>query len=81
EFERLTGCPILLNTSFNVRGEPIVRTPVDALECFITTDIQCLVLGDFIIDREEQELNLLQLIINSQRVAQSAISHDVYTFI
>ncbi|MCP4148395.1 MAG: carbamoyltransferase [bacterium] len=81
EFERLTGCPILLNTSFNVRGEPIVRTPIDAMQCFITTDIECLVLGDFIIDREEQELAILQLMINSQREANAVISHDVYTFI
>jgi carbamoyltransferase len=51
EFERRTGCPILLNTSFNLRGEPIVCTPVDALLCFVRSDLDCLVLGNFVIDR------------------------------
>jgi carbamoyltransferase len=51
EFDRRTGCPILLNTSFNLRGEPIVCSPTDALLCFLRSDIDCLVLEDFIIDR------------------------------
>ena len=50
-FERRTGCPILLNTSFNLRGEPIVCTPVDALLCFVRSDLDCLVLEDVILDR------------------------------
>jgi carbamoyltransferase len=50
-FERRTGCPILLNTSFNLRGEPIVCSPVDALLCFIRSDLDCLVLEDFLLDR------------------------------
>lgn len=50
-FHRRTGCPVLLNTSFNVRGEPIVCNPVDALVCFLRTDLDTLVLGDFLIDR------------------------------
>src|SRR6201991_1624956 len=49
-FERLTGCPILLNTSFNLNYEPIVCTPVDALICFIRSGLDTLVLEDFIID-------------------------------
>jgi carbamoyltransferase len=53
EFGRRTGCPILLNTSFNVRGEPIVCSPVDALMCFAATDIDTLVIEDFILDRED----------------------------
>jgi carbamoyltransferase len=51
EFERRTACPILLNTSFNLRGEPIVCTPVDALLCFIRSDLDCLVIEDFLLDR------------------------------
>jgi carbamoyltransferase len=51
EFARRTGCPILLNTSFNLRGEPIVCSPMDALLCFLRSDIDCLVLEDFVIER------------------------------
>jgi carbamoyltransferase len=51
-FDRRTGCPILLNTSFNVRGEPIVCTPEDAILCFARTKIDALVLEDFLIDRD-----------------------------
>src|SRR5262249_36563627 len=45
EFERQTGCPVLVNTSFNVRGEPIVCTPADAYRCFMRTHIDALVIG------------------------------------
>jgi carbamoyltransferase len=55
EFYRLTGCPILVNTSFNVRGEPIVCTPQDAYRCFAMTEMDALVLGDFIIHKGEPE--------------------------
>jgi carbamoyltransferase len=51
EFKTLTGVPILLNTSFNVKGEPIVCTPDDAVRCFLKTDIDYLVLGDTICSR------------------------------
>ena len=51
EFERLTDMPILINTSFNVRGEPIVNTPFDALQCFATTGLSHLVIGDFTVDK------------------------------
>ncbi|HZS52734.1 MAG TPA: carbamoyltransferase [Bryobacterales bacterium] len=53
-FERLTGCPVLVNTSFNVRGEPIVCTPEQAYTCFMRTEMDYLVLGDFILDKREQ---------------------------
>jgi carbamoyltransferase len=52
-FDRLTGCPILVNTSFNVRGEPIVCTPDDAYRCFLATDMDVLVLEDFVIVKDE----------------------------
>jgi carbamoyltransferase len=48
EFKALTGLPVVLNTSFNVKGEPIVCTPDDAVTCFLNTDLDCLVLGDHI---------------------------------
>jgi carbamoyltransferase len=53
-FYEKTGCPVLVNTSFNVRGEPIVCTPADAYRCFMRTDMDCLVFNNFIIFREEQ---------------------------
>jgi len=54
EFERLTGCAALVNTSFNVRGEPIVCTPADAYRCFMRTHIDYLVLGSFLVDKARQ---------------------------
>jgi len=54
QFERLTGCPVLVNTSFNVRGEPIVCTPADAYRCFMRTHIDHLVLGPFLLDKTRQ---------------------------
>jgi carbamoyltransferase len=53
-FERLTGCPVLVNTSFNVRGEPIVCTPDDAFRCFMRTDIDALAMGPFLLDKAVQ---------------------------
>ncbi|MBY0384292.1 carbamoyltransferase [bacterium] len=52
-FEEKTGVPVLINTSFNVRGEPIVESPADAVRCFLKTEIDCLVLGDFIIEKSK----------------------------
>jgi len=54
EFERLTGCPLIINTSFNVRGEPIVCSPRDAYTCFMRTNIDVLVLENFVLFKEEQ---------------------------
>ena len=53
-FERLTGCGVIVNTSFNVRGEPIVCTPEDAYRCFMRTDMDYLVLGPFLVDKSCQ---------------------------
>ncbi len=53
-FKQRTGCPVLINTSFNVRGEPIVCTPADALRCFLATEMDVLVLENFVILREDQ---------------------------
>jgi carbamoyltransferase len=54
EFESLTGCPVLVNTSFNVRGEPIVCSPADAFQCFMRTHIDYLVLGPFLLSKTAQ---------------------------
>jgi carbamoyltransferase len=54
QFEALTGCAVLVNTSFNVRGEPIVCTPEDAYRCFMRTHIDCLVLGPFLLQKQAQ---------------------------
>jgi carbamoyltransferase len=54
EFDKLTGCPVVINTSFNVRGEPIVCTPEDAYTCFMRTHIDALVLGPFLLNKSEQ---------------------------
>jgi carbamoyltransferase len=57
-FHQRTGCPILVNTSFNVRGEPIVGTPEDAFRCFMGTDIEALALGNCFLRKEDQDLRL-----------------------
>ena len=54
EFEKLTGCAVIVNTSFNVRGEPIICTPEDAYRCFMRTEMDILVIEDFILFKEEQ---------------------------
>lgn len=87
-FHRRTGCPILLNTSFNVRGEPIVCSPVDALFCFGQSEIDTLVLEDFVIDREHLPACWAELLPLWERRAlgvttgsRSAISEHLYTFV
>lgn len=57
-FEQLTGCPVLINTSFNVRGEPIVSTPEDAFRCFMGSDIEFLAVGNCILRKADQDPSL-----------------------
>ncbi len=83
-FHRRTGCPLLVNTSFNVAGEPIVCTPVDALFSLGTSGIDCLVLEDFVIDRAILPPSWPELLDAwRQRPLASgrAISEDLYTFV
>ena len=54
KFEELTGCAVLVNTSFNVRGEPIVCTPEDAYRCFMRTEMDYLVIENFLLVKEDQ---------------------------
>ena len=53
KFEKITGCAVLINTSFNVRGEPIVCTPEEAYNCFMGTNIDDVVLGNFLVEKEQ----------------------------
>ena len=55
KFNNLTGCPLVINTSFNIRGEPIVCTPEDALKCFMGTDLDILVIENFYLKKNEQK--------------------------
>jgi carbamoyltransferase len=55
EFERQTGCPVVINTSFNVRGEPIVASPEDAFRCFMRTEMDTLVMGSFVIEKSRMD--------------------------
>jgi carbamoyltransferase len=57
KFDEITNCPILVNTSFNVKDEPIVCSPLDAYKCFTNTGLDILVLGNYIIDDKKVKLN------------------------
>lgn len=83
EFHRRSGCPILLNTSFNMRGEPIVCNAVDALACFAASSIDILVLEDFVLDRHC--ISPLWELMTQRRnavleAAGESVGHLVYTF-
>ena len=58
KFNEKSGCPVIVNTSFNVRGEPIVNTPTDAFNCFMGTDLDYLVIGNCNLDKKEQDIKL-----------------------
>ncbi|MDA9107770.1 carbamoyltransferase [Candidatus Pelagibacter sp.] len=58
KFKEKTGCPVIVNTSFNVRGEPIVSTPSDSFNCFMGTGLDYLVIGNCILDKKKQNQNL-----------------------
>jgi carbamoyltransferase len=64
EFKKQTGCGVIINTSFNVRGEPIVCTPEDAYRCFMRTEMDYLVLGDYLLDKSRQPLEINKSIHN-----------------
>jgi carbamoyltransferase len=68
-FGRRTGCPVLVNTSFNVRGEPIVCTPEDAFRCFMGTEIETLAVGNYLMRKQAQSGSL-------QREYHSAFALD-----
>ncbi|MCB0034040.1 MAG: nodulation protein, partial [Anaerolineales bacterium] len=87
-FYEQTGCPILLNTSLNIRGEPIVCTAVEALYCLMRANLDVLVLENFVIERPDLPSNWPQLLASwdiDPRFAfgqrQSAVSETLYTFV
>jgi carbamoyltransferase len=59
KFKEKTGCSVLVNTSFNVRGEPIVCTPEDAFRCFMGTELDVLVIGNCVLRKEQQDKSLI----------------------
>ena len=80
-FFRRTGCPILLNTSFNMRGQPIVCTPVDAIVCFLQSKLDCLVLEDFLIDRNGVPDAWLEWYGQGDQNFDRMVPTTVYTFL
>jgi carbamoyltransferase len=80
-FERRTGCPVVLNTSFNMRGEPIVCTPADAILCFVRSQIDALVLEDFVLDRELVPAQWRELAPPLLKSDVPSVSHKVYTLL
>ena len=60
KFKELTGCPLLVNTSFNVRGEPLVCSIEDAFNCFMGTNLDILVCENFILYKDQQDKSLLR---------------------
>jgi carbamoyltransferase len=78
-FARRTGCPVLLNTSFNRRGEPIVATPLDALACFVGSGLDCLVIEDVLLPRDGLPRAWVEW-FGSWDAPRSSIRHDVYSF-
>ena len=80
-FEKISGMPILLNTSFNMRGEPIVMNIEDAIICFVKSHLDCLVLGDYIIYREENNLRLLRHILRHMQQIKKTDNRNLYTFL
>jgi carbamoyltransferase len=63
-FKEITGCPVLVNTSFNVRGEPIVESPDDAFKCLMGTNIDLLVIGNCILEKKNQDASLINYYLN-----------------
>ena len=60
KFKEKTGCPMVVNTSFNIRGEPIICTTTDAFNCFMGTDLDVLVVGNYLLIKERQNKNLIK---------------------
>ena len=57
-FKKITNCPVIVNTSFNVRGEPIICTPTDAFKCFMGTELDVLAVGNYLLLKEKQDESL-----------------------
>ncbi len=79
-FDQLTNCPILLNTSFNMKDEPIVCSPIDAVRCFVRSKMDALVLQDIIIDQDSVPDFWYDIIDVFEGPKSANIDHSVYTF-
>ena len=75
EFEALTGVPVLINTSFNVKGEPIIETPRDAVICFLTTGIDHLVMHDMLVSKNAMHKVIAPLVNTYTDVATLVMSN------
>jgi carbamoyltransferase len=73
-FKRRTGCAVLVNTSFNVRGEPIVCTPDDAFRCFMRTEMETFVAGNCVLRKDEQSASLRS---NYSEDVESRLASDI----
>jgi carbamoyltransferase len=67
-FKKKTGCSVVVNTSFNVRGEPIVNTPEDAFKCFMGTELDVLVVGNCVLKKERQDMSLVESYIDKYKL-------------
>jgi len=85
EFDRLTGCPILLNTSFNLRGDAIVMDPIHAMWCFVISNIDVLVMENCLIDRSERPAAWTEIIemLNARNAKKRQVAEraNVYSFL
>lgn len=82
EFERITGIPVLLNTSFNVNKEPIVCSVEDAVKCFIMARLDCLVIGDFLVDRTTSGFSELESILEADMyLSDEETQKNIYSFL
>lgn len=80
EFHRLTGCPVLVNTSFNIRGEPIVCTPQDAYHCFATTGIDVLALEDCLIEKGSSTKPDTERVLSKQPILPLPSTRQLHEF-
>ncbi len=80
KFDELTNCPLILNTSFNMRGEPIVCTPMDAIKCFVRAQMDVLVLQDFIILKEDIP-EIWRYFIGREELVKTNVNDLVYTLL
>jgi len=81
EFNKLTGCPVLVNTSFNLRGEAIVNSPKDAYRCFMSNNLDLLVVGNSILKKDEQfKTSSINEVIRKQNLLNKTTQENFYTY-
>ncbi len=78
KFDEMSGCPLVLNTSFNMRGEPIVCSPIDAIKCFIRSQMDVLVLEDFVVLKEYIP-EMWKYFVEREKISKTNVNSMVYT--